>query len=53
MLKANNGIRFAQDVAMNHVRDKGKPLCKLSYKIFKDQDGYDTLPIIYLFSTLI
>ena len=26
---------------MNSVRDKGKPRCKISYKVFKEEYGYD------------
>ena len=38
---------------MNHLREKEKPRCKLSYKIFKEQDGYDPLIGIYLFPKVI
>ena len=46
-IKANNSLKISQDVALNHVRDKGKPLCKISYKIFKEQYGYD---LTYVFN---
>ena len=36
LLKENDGLNFAQDVKMNHVREKVKPQCKLSYKLFED-----------------
>ena len=35
LLKANDRLKFAQYVAMNHVREKIKPQLKLSYKLFK------------------
>ena len=38
---------------MNHVREKGKPRCKLLYQIFEEQDGYDPLLDIFSFSALI
>ena len=39
LIKSNRRLKFAQDVAMNHVREKGKPLCKLSYTLFKGKYG--------------
>ena len=42
-LKANDRLTFSQDVALNYVRDKGKPRCKLSYKLLKEEDGHDQL----------
>ena len=34
-MKENGSIKFASYVAMNHGIDKGKPECKISYKVFK------------------
>ena len=34
-LKANDWHNFSQDVTLNHVREKIKPRCKLSYKVLK------------------
>ena len=36
-LKANNRLKFDQDVALNHVREKGKPRRKPSYKLLKGE----------------
>ena len=33
--KENDGLKFAQDVALNDVIDKVKYRCKLSYKLLK------------------
>ena len=52
-LKANDGIKFSQDLILNHVIDKGKPQCKLSYKILKEKYGYDHWLDIYPYLTLI
>ena len=41
-LKANNRLTFSQDVAFNHVSEKGKPQCKLSYKVLKEEYGKTT-----------
>ena len=38
---------------MNHVREDGKPRCKISYKLFEEQDVYDPLLDISLFITLV
>ena len=35
-LKANNRLKFYQDLAFNRVINKGKLRCKLSYKLFKE-----------------
>ena len=40
-------------VVMNCVIEKGKPQCKITYKIFKETDGYDPLFGISPFPTLI
>ena len=53
LFKSNDGLKFAQDVAMNHVRKKGMKLCKLVYKIFDEQDGYDRFLGISPFPILI
>ena len=37
---------------MKRVREKVKPRCKLSYKLFKEQDGHDPLFGISPFPTL-
>ena len=42
-LKENDRIKFAQDMALNHVREKGKPRRNISYKLLKEEDGYYTL----------
>ena len=36
LIKSNYMLNFSQDVTMNHVRDKGKPPCKLSYRLFSN-----------------
>ena len=36
LLKENDRLNFAQDVKMNRVREKGKPQCKLSYKLLEE-----------------
>ena len=38
-------IKLYQDVTLNHMREKGKPRCKLSYKVFEKQYVHD--PFIY------
>ena len=38
-LEVNDGFNFSQNVAFDHVRDKSKPLYKLSYKVLKEEDG--------------
>ena len=52
-LKASNRLKFAQDVALNRVRDKEKPRCKLLYKVLKEEYGYDTLLDISPYPTMI
>ena len=42
-----------QYVEMNHVREKRKPQCKLWYKLFKEEYGYDPSLNIYPFPTSI
>ena len=46
-------LKFAQDVEMNHVREKRKSWLKLSSKLFKGKDGYDPLIEISPFPGLI
>ena len=46
-------LDFLQDVALSHVRDKGKSRCKLSYELFEEQDGYDPFIDISPFTRLI
>ena len=43
LVKANDRIKFDQDVTLNHVREKVKPRCKLLYKLFKEENVYDIL----------
>ena len=38
---------------MTRVREKVKPPCKLLYKVFKEEDGYDPFIDISPFPTLI
>ena len=52
-IKENDRPKLSQDVALNHVREKLKPQCKLSYKVSKEKYGYDPLIDIYLYPTLI
>ena len=52
-LNKKDKIELAHDAALNHVTEKEKPRCKLSYKLFKEQDGYDPLLDISPFITLI
>ena len=52
-LKLNNRLRISQYVAMNRVREKGKSLCKLLYKVFKKEYEYDLWLEISPFPTLI
>ena len=52
-LKANNGLKLDQYVALNRVREKGKPRCKLSYEVLKEEDGYDPLIDIFPYLALI
>ena len=40
-------------MALNHGRDNGKPQCKLSYKILRDEYGSDSFLDISPYSTLI
>ena len=51
-LKANYGLKFAQDVALNRVREKVKPRCKMSYKLLNEEYLYDPLLDIAPYSTL-
>ena len=34
-LKAEDSLKFAQNLAMNNLREKGKQWWKISYKVFK------------------
>ena len=43
LIKKNNGLKISQDLALNHVRDKGTPWCKISYKVLKEEYEYDPL----------
>ena len=42
-LKENDRLKFHQNTEMNHVKFQVKSGCKLSSKVFKEQDGYDPL----------
>ena len=39
-LRANNRLKFALDVALNHVGKKEKPQYILSYKLLNGEYGY-------------
>ena len=52
-LNANAQLKFAQIVALNRVREKRKPRCKLSYNVLKEEDDYYPLLDISLYKTLI
>ena len=52
-LKANYRLKSDRDVEKNHLIDKGKTRCKLSYKLFKEEYGYDTLLDISTYPTFI
>ena len=52
-LKANDSLKISQYVAINCEREKGKPRCKILYKVSKEEGGYDPLLDIYPFKTLI
>ena len=49
----NDKLKFYHDVALNHVREKGKSLYKISYKVLKEEYGYYTLLGIYPYPKLI
>ena len=40
-------------MALNHIREKVKPRCKLSYKVLKEEDVYDPLIDISIYPILI
>ena len=42
-LKAKDRLKYAHYVAMNQIREKEKPLCKLLYEWFKVKYGYNLL----------
>ena len=42
-LKESYGLKCFEDVVLNCVKDKGKPWCKLLYKLLKEYNGYDPL----------
>ena len=52
-LKENDRLKLAQDVALKRVREKGKPQCKLSYKILKEEYWYAPMLDISTNPTLI
>ena len=45
-IKANYRLKFSQYVALNYVTEKKKLRCKLSYKLSKEEYGYD--PLLYI-----
>ena len=47
------GLNVSQDVALNSVIGKVKPRYKLSYKLQKEEDRYDTFLDISSYPTLI
>ena len=53
LLKANYGLKFDEDVALNHIREKVKPRCKIPYKVLKEEDTYVQFIAIYKYPTLI
>ena len=53
LLLKNVRLKLSQDVTINHVKEKGKPRCKLSYKVFELKYGYYSLLEIYMFQTFI
>ena len=53
LLKVNATLKFSQDAALNNVREKGKPQCKISYRVLKVEYVYDPLLDISPYSTLI
>ena len=38
---------------MNYLRKKGKPWCKLSYKVFQEKYGHDQIIDIFIFPILL
>ena len=52
-LKANDRLKFSQDVALNNAREKGKPQREISYKVLKEEYGYDPLLDMSTYITLI
>ena len=52
-LKAKSRLQPDHEVILNQGREKVKPRCKLSYKVFNEKYGYDTLIEIFPFPTLL
>ena len=52
-IKENDRVKISHDVALNHVRYKGKPICKISCKVLKEEYGYDPLLDIYPYPAFI
>ena len=52
-LKGNYRLQFSQNVALNRVRETGKPRCKLLYELLREEDGYDPLLDIFPYLILI
>ena len=53
LLKANNRLKFAQDVTLKFSRERVKTRCKTSYKLLKEEDAYDPLLDISPYKTFI
>ena len=52
-LKADDKIKCFQGVALNRVRNKGKPRCKLSYKVLNEECIFFTSLDIFPYLILI
>ena len=48
-----DGIKFAQNVALSYVKEKKKPQWNFSKKVFNEKDGYDPFIDISTFPTVI
>ena len=51
--KENYRLQISLDVLLDNVKQKGNPRCKLLYKLFEEQYGYDPLLDTSLLPTLI
>ena len=52
-LKWNDGLKLAQNVVLNDVRETVKSRWKILYKVLREEDSYDSLLDIYPYPTLI
>ena len=52
-LQSKDRLKFNQDVALNHIREKLKLQSKLSFRLLKEEDVYDPLLYISTYPTLI